>query len=477
MESDRRKFLASAGAAFTTSIFTGRVQGANDRIAVGFIGVGRQGNSNMNAAMREPSAQVAAICDVYQPNLEVTVATAKRNGHDPKTYKDFRGVLADKSIDAVLIATPDHWHALMTVEACKAGKDVYVEKPVCTYVDEAPKMVQAAQKYKRVVQAGTQSRSLGHMPAIQEVIKSGQLGKITFVRVKNYELEAETGIGNPADSTPPEGLDWNMWLGPAPYHAYNTNRFHQMYDGWSRFRAYWDYSNGQIGDNGIHIIDLMQMSFMENAPTVVTALGGKTYLKDSRETPDTICVLYQYPEFIMAYEMRYGNAQSFGIPAIAIHGSKGTMTFGLSSSYSIYAERDTTQAATPAEWKVGAPFAGIGGAGGGARGGQAAPAAAPTAGRGGGGGAPAEALKPTEQKTFQPTQSHWGNFLECIRTRQRPIGDIEYVARSSVTALLGNVAMRSKVRVDYDPKTWTSPQKEARAFMAYKYRAPWKLEV
>src|ERR1035438_4732327 len=147
MTAHRREFLVGAGAALTTSIFTGKLRGANDRIAAAFIGVGVQGSGDMNGAMREPSLQVAAVCDVYQPNLEKAAATAEKRGHSPKSVKDFREILADKSVDVVCIATPDHWHPYITIEACKAGKDVYVEKPLGCVVDEVRKMVEAARKY------------------------------------------------------------------------------------------------------------------------------------------------------------------------------------------------------------------------------------------------------------------------------------------------------------------------------------------
>src|SRR5271170_7314742 len=157
----RRDLLAGAGAALTTSLFAGGLKGANERISVGFIGLGAMGSGNLDFAIRA-GAQAVAVCDVYAPHLERAVAAAAKAGQQPKAHTDFREVLADKSIDAVCISTPDHWHAYMAVEACKAGKDVYVEKPVCTVVDEAKKRVQAARKYKRVVQAGTMQRSAVH---------------------------------------------------------------------------------------------------------------------------------------------------------------------------------------------------------------------------------------------------------------------------------------------------------------------------
>src|SRR5436305_2262379 len=178
----RRDLLSAAGAAFTTSLFTGRVRGANDRIALGFIGLGAMGSGNLGYAMQTPEAQPVAVCDVYQPHLERAEAAARKGGFQVKAVKDFREIIADKSVDAVCISTPDHWHAYMTVEACKAGKDVYVEKPSFVYVEEGVKMVEAARKYKRVVQAGTMQRSGKFFQKAREIVKSGDLGDITFCR-------------------------------------------------------------------------------------------------------------------------------------------------------------------------------------------------------------------------------------------------------------------------------------------------------
>src|SRR5215217_5640489 len=176
----RREILATAAAAFTTSLFTGNVKGANDRVAVGFIGLGAMGSGNLNYSMKVPEVQPAALCDIYAPHLERAQDSARKGGYTPKTFTDFRQVLADKSIDAVCISTPDHWHAYMAVEACKAGKDVYVEKPASVYVDEGRKMVQAARKYNRVVQAGTMQRSGGYFKKAAELVASGVIGDVTF---------------------------------------------------------------------------------------------------------------------------------------------------------------------------------------------------------------------------------------------------------------------------------------------------------
>ena len=198
--SDRREFLKAAGGALTTSIFTGNVRGANDRIRVAFIGPGRMGQDSMSTALKLPNVEVPVVCDVYQPNLEKAIALSGRGADGTpdarpkaKGVTDFRDVLADKSIDAVNISTPDHWHAYMTVEACKNGKDVYVEKPICVAIDEGRKMVEAARKYDRVVQVGTWQRSGVHFQKAAEIVTSGKLGKVTFVRTWNYGHQGQAG--------------------------------------------------------------------------------------------------------------------------------------------------------------------------------------------------------------------------------------------------------------------------------------------
>src|SRR6478752_1211643 len=194
--STRREVLTTAAAAFTTSLFTGRVRGANDRVAVGYIGLGAMGSGNLGYGMKVPDIQVAALCDVYEPHLERAQSAAAKGGFQPKAVRDFREVLHDKSLDAVCISTPDHWHAYMMIEACKAGKDVYVEKPSCVYVEEGQKMVEAARKYKRVVQAGTMQRSGGYFKKAAEIIDKGSIGEVTFVHTFQSGAARQAGYGN-----------------------------------------------------------------------------------------------------------------------------------------------------------------------------------------------------------------------------------------------------------------------------------------
>jgi predicted dehydrogenase len=446
----RRTFLkqTTGAAALTTSLFTGNLKGANDKIRIGFIGLGQMGRSNLHFAMQQPEVEVAALCDVYQPCLDIA---AKQAGPGPKPLRDFHQILDDRSIDAVCIATPDHWHPYLTVEACKAGKDVYVEKPISVTVDEGQKMVEAARKHKRVVQTGTMQRSAEHFQKAVEIVKSGQLGKITMAHTWNYGHMDQEGIGNPQDSAPPPGLDWDMWLGPAAKREFNLNRF--GYDierpekprWFSHFRWFWDYAGGMMTDWGVHLLDIVQWAMNEEQPNVITALGGKWYLKDNRETPDTLKVIYEYPSgFIATYENRNNNGQSligkgYGI---LLYGSNGTMFIDRSEYFvlpEMKAER-LSEAKKP------------------------------------------EVKTPLMQGTSMPRVSggnfnHWKNFVSCIRSREKPVSDIEVCHKSTATCLLGNVALRTGQRLEFDAAKQTITDSKLQKWLTREYRKPWKLSV
>ena len=428
---DRREFLKTgAAAAFTTSIFTGRVRGANDRIAAAYIGLGKMGRENLAVSMKQPNLVPVAVCDVYDRNLNWASDMAK--GQARKVH-DFRDVLSDSSIDVVCIATPDHWHPYIMVEACKQRKDVYVEKPISVAVYEGVKMVQAARKYGRVVQAGTMQRSAKHFQEAVEIVRSGELGKIAFVRTWNYGNDPQEGYGNPPDGDPPAGLDWDMWLGPAPRRPFNANRFgvdpEDKY--FSTFRWFWDYAGGMMTDWGVHLLDIVQMANKEEMPTAITSLGGKYWLADNRETPDTLQVSYEYPSgFIAVYENRNSNGNSLFNHGYGIlfHGEKATL-FIDRGGYRVIPEKKSD-------------------------------------------------VKAREVKaTDSGNANHWANFLECVRTRQKPIADIEVCQRSTTTCLLGNVALRSRTRITWDAQDWSCPQEEAQKYLVRDYRSPWKLGV
>jgi predicted dehydrogenase len=432
----RRDLLTSAGALFTTSLFTGRVKGANDRVAVGFIGLGAMGSGNLGYAMEVPEAQPVAVCDVYQPHLERAEARATKGGFQVKAVKDFREIIADKSIDAVCVSTPDHWHAYMAVEACKAGKDVYVEKPACVYVEEGQKMVQAARKYHRVVQAGTMQRSGGYFRKAAEIVKSGALGAVTFCHAYQSGLTKQAGFGNPPDGeTMPLGLDWDMWLGPAPKVPFNANRWGVKAATFPTFRYFWDYAGGAMTDWGVHLIDPLHQCLGEPMPVAVSALGAKFFVTDNTETPDTMEATFQYPKFLATYESRTANPlPMFGSQGASsvIHGTEGSVIVNRSGCWVIPANnRSSLQAATFEK----------------------------------------------DREMSAMNVPHWKNFLECIKTRQKPTSEIETCVRSSTVCLLANLSMRYKTRLDWDEQNWTVQQDAVKPFLKARYRSPWKLEV
>ncbi len=242
MSLTRRSFL---GAAMTAAI-SQRVLGANDRIQVGFIGYGLIGRQHVHDFKNQPDVDLAAVCEVYRPRLEEGLAVC---GPRAKGYSDFRRLLDDKNIQAVVVSTPDHWHALMTIMACAAGKDVYVEKPMTLFVREGRWMAAARRRYNRVVEVGTQQRSGIHYRKALDLLEGGRIGKIHTIRI-GLHRNIMPGFGSPADSPPPPDIDYDLWLGPAPLRPYNKHR------GIYHFRWFWDYSGGQMTNYGAHDIDI-----------------------------------------------------------------------------------------------------------------------------------------------------------------------------------------------------------------------------
>ncbi len=431
----RRDVLKGAGAAaFTTLIFPRMARGANDRIAAAFIGTGTMGQGNVDYAIQTGKVQAVAICDVYQPNLEHGIAAANKRGQSPKAVKDFREILADKSIDVVCISTPDHWHAYITVEACKAGKDVYVEKPACVYVEEGQKMVQAARKYGRVVQGGTMQRSGSYFKKAAELIQAGEVGEVTFCHEWEAGLDKKEGWGKPADAPPPADLDWELWLGPAPARPFNQNRFGVKPGTFSSFRYFWDYAGGAMTDWGVHLIDPIHQAMGEPMPRSIVALGSKFYVDDNTETPDTMQATFQYEKFLSTYESRTCNpmpmfGQGYGT---SFHGTKGTLVANRGGVW-VY---DVQSKEPVKRWD-----------------------------------------REKDQEMGPMNVPHWQNFIECIQSRGTPISDIERCVRSSVTCILANLSMRFNSSLDWDEKAWTVKQEDVKPHLKANYRAPWKLEV
>ena len=325
MKMNRRKFVVSAAAvAGAPALQTGNggPLGANDRVICAFVGTGGMGRSNMRDFLRSGQVRAAAVCDVWDHNRDLTLQmTAEQEGGKASGYKDFRRVLDLKEVDVVVVSTPDHWHALPTVMACDAGKDVYVEKPLSLTIHEGRKMVEAARRNERIVQMGTQQRSGEHFQEAVKLVREGAIGKVSRVHTWNFGNESPAGMGRPQDTEPPPGLDWDFWLGPAPKAPFNGNRFIHT------FRWFWDYSGGMLTDWGTHHLDIVQWAMQVDAPLAATAVGGNFCIDDNRETPDTLEVLYEYPGFIASFSHRVGNARG---PAgrgygIEFFGTDGTL--------------------------------------------------------------------------------------------------------------------------------------------------------
>jgi predicted dehydrogenase len=382
--------------------------------------------------MKHADVDVAAVCDVYAPNL----AKGAEAAPGAKRLTDFRRVLDMRDVDAVIIATPDHWHAAQTIMACAAGKDVYVEKPISVAVAEGRAMVAAAHRYRRVVQVGTQQRSGRHFREAAELVRAGAVGKVSMVRTWNFGNETPDGIGNPPDGPPPADLDWDMWLGPAPRRPFNPNRFGVSPDRWSTFRWFWDYAGGMMTDWGVHWLDIVQWATGADAPTSVTATGGKLVIRDNRETPDTLLATFEYPGFVCTYENRVANAAPLDgkTGGITFHGTEGTL-FVDRQGFEIFPEkRGSGQNQVPR-----------------------------MAGR-------------KVANSNQHHEDHLRNFVDCVKSRATPVCDIETGHRSTTTALLGNIAYRTRRRIVWDAKAeQIVGDREAARHLTRDYRGPWKL--
>ena len=410
-----------------------RIIGANERVGIGLVGAGRMGRGHLNRLTGDlkDAVDVVALCDVYQKNLDF----ASQNASNAATYTDFRDLIGNSDVHALVVATPDHWHALPTVYGCQAGKDVYVEKPSSLTIPEGRRMVDIQKETGRIVQVGTQQRSSTVFKETVERIRSGILGPITFVRSWNYGNEYPAGFGYPPNESPPDGLDWDMWLGPAPMVPYNASRFgaiqdeNYQYERWATFRYFWSYAGGMMTDWGVHLLDIVLWAMNEAYPESVNASGSKFVLEDNRDTPDTLSVTYQFPNFICTYENRTTNAlprhgESYGI---TFHGPKGTL-FVNRGFMEIIPEEDSD-------------------------------------------------LQPERiESDGTGSQEHFVNFLDCIKNRTDPICNMETGHRSSSMAILGNLAYRSRGPVYWDGENERIiDNSEANRLFRMRYRHPWKL--
>jgi predicted dehydrogenase len=430
--------LNGANASAQSAASAGKVAGANDRIRVALVGCGGMGWSNLRDFLRTPGVECVALCDVDDSQTATALKNLEQQGAAKPgfTTRDFRQVIDRKDVDAVIVATPDHWHALPTIAACQAGKDVYVEKPLSITIAEGRAMVDAARKYNRVVQMGTQQRSASHFAAAVDYVKSGKLGKIRVVRAWAYQ-DWMGNIPPVPDSDPPPGVDYDMWLGPAPKRPFNKNRFH------FNFRWFWDYSGGLMTDWGAHMVDIANWGMGIKAPLSATSVGGKFgFPDDAEETPDTQQVLWECPGYSMIWEhaTAIGRGPEARDHGTAFHGNNGVLVVDR-GGWEVYSETEMS----PKTWQKTYKSTGL-----------------PRRGNGG------------EDYHLKHVQ----NFLDCMRTRQRPVSDVEIGHNSMIACHLGNIAYRLGRVVHWDvEKEAVRDDPEAQKLIAREYRAPWKLTV
>ncbi len=441
---DFTKTIILAGA--STAVGAVRAAGANDRVRLGFIGLGNRGDQVLDAFLKQGDAELAAVCDLSQAYMDFA---ARKAGTSPKQFRDYRQLLEMKDLDAVVIATPDHWHALQTIEACQAGKDVYVEKPISLCVLEGRKMVEAVQKHGRVCQVGIHRRSSDVCREAAELVRGGGLGKITAARAFHIQNEWPSSIGNPPDGNPPADLDWNAWLGPAPQRRYNKNRT------FYRFRWFYDYSGGQVTNFGVHYIDFIQWALGAEAPVSVMAMGGKpAEMRDNREIPDTLEAVWQYPGgTLVTFSQFNATAAPWSLPGceLELRGTKGTLyLFG--DGYEVVPDgvsMDEFPARTPLTRQSDSRYRR-----------DAKPQIEPRKVRG---------------TSTADTAPHARNFLDCVKSRGKCNCDVETGHRSTSATLLANIALKTRALLDWDSHAERFPRNpEANKLLVYKYRAPYK---
>lgn len=443
---DRRGFIRSSAltsvAASSVTLYERRLEarstGPNDRIRIGLVGTHGRAGALLRVFAGQRDVDVVALADIdtryHAPAVEAVKNIA---GNTPKIYSDFRHIIDDQSIDAVVVGTPDHWHAIPTIMACQAGKDVYVEKPDGHNILEGQTMVKAMRKHKRIVQLGTQARTSDHFQSAIEWISEGHLGKVLVA--KAWESARQGSIGKPEDSQPPAGVDYNFWLGPAPERPFNPRRFH------GHWRWFFNYGTGDLGNDGVHRIDIARWA-LDTAgraqsmkplymPTRISGLGGKWYFDDLQEWPDSLQATFEYgdresdePGRLLSYEMRIWAPYRYNDE------TEGVILYG-DNGYIIIGNR---------RWRGFDPGGKVIAQGAGENGGA----------------------------------SHMRNFLDCMRSRKRPNADLETVGHpSSILCHAANVSWRLGRQVQLDPETELFVgDDQANALRTRPvYRKPWEL--
>jgi predicted dehydrogenase len=443
-QTGRRQFLkgmagVAAGAAVggAPAARPARAASANEKIILGVMGLGIRGPMVADDFADRPDVHIAYLCDVDTSRFERPLrSVSERQDRPPAVVQDFRRILDDRSVDAIIIATPDHWHALPTILACQAGKDVLVEKPVAHNIWEGRQMIAAARKYGRIVQVGTQTRSAVECEQAVQYIRDGKLGEVHLVRVLNMKYRPP--IGRKEDAPVPPGVDYDMWLGPAPHRPFNPNHFHY------NWHWFWDYSGGDIINDGVHQLDLAHWAIGQKYPKTVVATGGKYHFDDDQETPDTQVVTYEFDRLTLVFELTLWTPYMdktelafrdtdafpdwmFNSTKVEVYGSKGIMYLGRQGDgWEVYEEGGKRAAAGPGR---------------------------------------------------QPHLRHFERFCQCVRDRSTPPADIAVSHLSTLLAHLGNISYRlGGRRLELDPGTETFVNDpEANALIRRTYRDPWRV--
>jgi predicted dehydrogenase len=424
---NRRSFLTTAavGTAALSAATYARAGGANERMTVGVIGPGGMGTSHVRTLVGQNDVRISHVCDVERTRLAAAVKNATANGREPAGVTDMRRVFEDREVNAVFIATPDHWHAPAALLAMDAGKHVYVEKPCAHNIREGRLMIDAARRQRKVCQVGTQSRSSEHALTAMQLLREGAIGEILAVRVWNSQLRGNIGRRQPAN--PPDTLDYDTWVGPAPMVPYRSN----MLPG--SWRWFYNFGTGDMGNDGVHDLDIGRWGLgVDTHPSTVAALGGKYFFDDDQEFPDTQTVVFEWAaagkngrKKQLIFEQRiwtpyrmegYENGDAF-------YGTSGMMLFGKESGWKLFGPRN----------------------------------------------------KELKQGSGSPNVlAHQRNFFECIRNNRTPNADIEIGHLSATLCHLGNIATRVRRVVNFDPKTEEIlNDKEAAPMVRRQYRSHW----
>ena len=400
-----------------------------NKVNVALMGCRSMGFDDLNTFLDYPEVECVALCDVDDEWLNKRAADVeKKSGKKVKNlYKDWRKIIDNKDVDVVIIGTPDHWHCLPMIMAAQAGKDVYVEKPLSNTIEECNLMVKAARKYNRVVQVGQWQRSDPHWDEAAKYLRAGNIGRIRTVKVWAYQDNKPTLPVKP-DSNPPAGVDYEMWLGPAPKRPFNEYRFHY------NFRFFWDYAGGLMSDWGVHLLDYAMEGMGVGLPGRIFSGGGKfAYPNDAMETPDTLMVTYSYKDFNMIWDHACGinHGPYDKKEGLAFYGENGTMIL------------------TRAGWEV-----------------------IPVVSN----NSPRMEAVPFKKGEGKGLYNHVGNFLSCIKSRQLPAGDIEIGARVAKLSHLGNISCRLQQEIHWDNASNSFiGNNAANALAKAYYRSPWEL--